>query len=257
MVRLMTYNIQEGGGAPARQARLLEVIQRISPDVLVLNEAVNWHPRHEFADRIGDALDADYRVSPSASRFDVALFSKHPILEFRTLRTASLFHSAAWIAVETPTGERLHAAGVHLDYREEALRVRETEALLPHLTPLLGLHSAVLGDLNALAPEDPVMGLRPDELAGTDLETMPEWFLNRYPPEAIPRFTAAGWRDSFRLRRVASAGYTMSTTDPNARYDYILVSPSLAERVEDVFVVTEPPASNASDHFAVVADLNV
>jgi endonuclease/exonuclease/phosphatase family metal-dependent hydrolase len=49
----------------------------------------------------------------------------------------------------------------------------------------------------------------------------------------------------------------MSTTDPNARYDYILVSASLAERVEDVFVETAPPASNASDHFAVVADLDL
>jgi endonuclease/exonuclease/phosphatase family metal-dependent hydrolase len=255
MIRLMTYNIQEGGGDRARQARLLEVIQRASPDVLVLNEAVNWHPQHPFADRIGAALGADYRVAPSASRFDVALFSRFPILKFRTLSTPVLLHSAAWIAVESPAGERLHVVGVHLDFREETLRVREIDALLPHLAPLLETRAALLGDLNAIAPDDPVMGLRPDELAQTDLETMPEWFLNRYPPRAMPRLRAAGWRDSFRLRHVGNSGYTMSTTDPNARYDYILVTPSLAERVEDVHVETDSPASNASDHFAVVADL--
>jgi len=255
MVRFMTYNIQEGGGDSARQARLLEVIQRASPDVLVLNEAVKWHPQHAFADRIGAALGADYRVAPSASRFDVALFSRFPILEFRTLSIPALLHSAAWIAVESPAGERLHVVGVHLDFREETLRVREADALLPHLAPLLHGHAALLGDLNAIAPDDPVMGLRPDELAQTELETMPEWFLNRYPPQAIPRFRAAGWRDSYRLLHAGNAGYTMSTADPNARYDYILVSPTLAERVEDVYVETDPPATNASDHFPVVADL--
>ncbi|MBN2492265.1 MAG: endonuclease/exonuclease/phosphatase family protein [Planctomycetes bacterium] len=257
MLRLMTYNILEGGGPPRRQRLLLEVLERLSPDLLVVNEAVDWHPRHPAADRIAAALGYSYRVARSASGFDVAIFSRCPIVEFHQPEIPQLFHSAARLTVETPSGRRLHVVGTHLDYREEALRVKEVEALLPHVAPLLETDAAILGDLNAIAPDDSVMGLAAQALSEVDLQTAPDWFAKRYPPQALARLLEAGWCDAFRLRHGLRSGYTMSTSDPNARYDYVLVSPSLAGRVRDVIVETAPPASNASDHFPVVADIDV
>jgi len=254
----MTYNIQEGGGSGIRTELLLTVIQRLEPDLLVLNEAVGWFPRHALADRLARLLEADYRIASSASGFDIAFFSRFPIRELcHPPLQNRLFHALAWIVVEPPGRAPVNLVGTHLDYREEAYRVEEVRAILPHLAPLLKSDTAILGDLNAISPDDPVMGSKPDDLARTDVAALPEWFLDRYPPQAMPLLTRAGWADAYRIRHAATAGYTMSTSDPNARYDYILLSPSLAGRVSDAFVVTEPPASNASDHFAVVVDLEL
>lgn len=256
MVRLMTYNIQEGGGDGNRSKHLLAVIQRLEPDLLVLNEAVAWFPKHALADRLARLLEADYRIAPSASGFDIAFFSRFPIRKMchPPIRNR-LFHALAWIVVDPPGRAPLNLVGTHLDYREETFRVEEVRASLPHLAPLLAADTAILGDLNAISPDDPVMGCKPDDLARTDTASLPEWFLDRYPPRAMPLLARAGWKDAFRIRHANETGYTMSTSDPNARYDYILLSPSLAGKVSDVFVETGPPASNASDHFAVVADL--
>jgi endonuclease/exonuclease/phosphatase family metal-dependent hydrolase len=256
MVRLMTYNIQEGGGLNRRRRLLREVIERQAPDLLVINEAVDWYPRHPAADRIAAALGHTYRVARSASGFDVAFFSRFPVLEFRQPELPELFHAAAWVTVRTPSGRRLHVVGTHLDYREEDFRVREVAALTPVLAPLLEGDAALLGDLNAIAPGDPVMGLDAKQLVETDLDAAPDWLVKRYPPRALAGLLEAGWVDAFRRHHGARMGYTMSTSDPNARYDYVLLSPSLADRVKDVVVDTDPPASNASDHFPVVADVD-
>jgi len=257
MLRLMTFNIQEGGGSAGRLEQILAVILRADPDLLVLNEAVGWFPKHTMADRLARLLGAEYRIAASSSGFDVAFFSRLPILGFHQPRIANLFHTLAWTEVALPGGSPMNLIGAHLDYREESLRVLEIKNALPHLAPLVNTHAAILGDLNALSPDDPVMGLRPDELAQTDLSEMPEWFLNRYPPRTLGMLYEAGWVDAYRQTHAGETGYTMSTSDPNARYDYILVSPSLAEKTVDVHVETESPASTASDHFAVVADLAV
>jgi endonuclease/exonuclease/phosphatase family metal-dependent hydrolase len=256
MTRLMTYNIQEGGGSDRRFARLVEVIERASPDVLVVNEGAGWHPAHERAERIADCLGAEHRIAHTGSGFDLAFFSRLPILGLEEPDADSLFHGLAWIEVRTPDGGDLVVAGLHLDFREEWRRREEVDSILPLLAPLLERPAAVLGDLNALDPDDRVMGLRPDELAQTDLDEMPDWFLKRYPPEALPRLLAAGWRDAFRTCHPGATGYTMSTEDPNARYDYVLASPPLIGRVREVWVETAPPVTNASDHFPVIAEID-
>lgn len=253
----MTYNIQEGGGTDRRFDRLIEVIARVSPDVLVLNEAAGWYPRHARADRIAACLGADYRVARTRSGFDLAFFSRLPILGLEMPQVNALFHGVGWIETRTADGGRLIVVGLHLDFREEDLRREEVEAILPILAPLLESPAALLGDLNALGCDDPVMGLRPDELAQTDLSEMPDWFLKRYPPAAIPMLTRAGWRDAFRACHSGAPGYTMSTSDPNARYDYVLVSPQLVPAIGEVRVDTAPPTTNASDHFPVIAEIEL
>ena len=252
----MTFNIQEGGGTSRRQERILEVIERESPDCLIVNEGVGWFPRAQMADQIADRLDADYRIAPAASGFDLAFFSRLPIEKLVRPPLPGLLHTLAWIQLTAPDGIPLYLVGAHLDFREESHRLRETASILPAIRPLLPGYAALLGDFNALAPGDRVMGLSPYDADQVDPSHMPEWFVNRYPPEVMGLFLEAGWQDTFRHRNPSTPGYTMSTSDPNARYDYVLLSPSLATRARDAFVVAAPPASSASDHFAVVVDLD-
>ena len=84
------------------------------PDVLVLNEGAGWHPAHERAERIAACLDADHRIAHTGSGFDLAFFSRLPILGLVEPDADSLFHGLAWIEVRTPDEGDLVVAGLHL-----------------------------------------------------------------------------------------------------------------------------------------------
>lgn len=251
----MTYNIEEGGGDDRRFDLVLQVIERASPDLLVINEGVGWFPSDERADRIAETLGATYRIAQAVSNFDVGLFSRFPI---RTLHQShgTLLHAVAWIEVDLGEDETFTLVGAHLDYREESRRFDEIESVSASLEPLAYRRAALLGDLNAIAPGDEVLGFSWEELKHIDRGDMPEWFEARYPPRAVTALFALGWVDGFRTINPRDAGYTMSTSEPNARYDHVLVSRPLAPYVMHAEVVTAPPAANASDHFPVIVDLD-
>lgn len=256
-MRLMTYNIEAGGGEDRRFARVLDVVRDASPDVLVVNECVGWFPSNDRAAAIADCLGADYRVAQCTSNFDIAFFSRYPI---RTVEmppsTASFTHGVARATLDVD-GRPMAVIGAHLDYRDERTRSDEVGSLLAWIGPPGDGLAAIAGDLNAIADGDEVLGLEPDALADIPDDECPEWLFQRYPPRAIARLRRAGWIDGFRARHPSDAGYTMSTDEPNARYDYVFLSPGAARGLRDAAVVTRAPASNASDHFAVFVDLTV
>jgi endonuclease/exonuclease/phosphatase family metal-dependent hydrolase len=74
-----------------------------------------------------------------------------------------------------------------------------------------------------------------------DLNAEPEWL-------QVEELLAAGWVDTWS-EAGSGPGYTANAADPQYRIDYVFATPDL------VTVGVEVIESQASDHFAVVADL--
>lgn len=240
-ITVMTYNIQYGGGGSNLPA-VTSAIRAMNADIIALQEVdVRWSSRSEFADQaalIARELGMHVRFAPiydipdtgvarPARQFGVAVLSRHPVLRFSN-------HPQTRHSTQEPDapprpqpglleviidvhGQHVRVFNTHLDYRPDpAVRRRQVAEMLD----VIGIwHGPVIvfGDLNA----EPAA------------------------PELQPLF--ARLRDAWP--RVGDPGWTMSSTAPTKRIDYVLVSDDI--RVTRAVV----PVTTASDHRPVLADL--
>ena len=237
-VRVMTYNIQSGGGDLTRVA---QVIRAVAPDVIGLQEVdVHWATRSNFADQataLAEQLGMQVRFAPiyqlpgaqpgdPPREFGVALLSRLPIATWRNDTITRLSTQQA-NPVPAPAPGLLEAVidahGVpvrvfvtHLDYRADpAVRVQQVSEMLGYLGDGSG-PTLLLGDLNAT----------PDA------------------PELQPLFQRL--HDSMADRGEA---LTYPAEAPIKRIDYILASRHFETRTASV------PATTAADHRPVIAEL--
>ena len=241
-LRVMTYNIQYGGG---NLDGIAEAIRASAADVVALQEVdVHWSARSNFVDQtaaLAARLGMQARFAPiyrlpgeNASapmrEFGVALLSRHPIVAFAN-------HSITRLSTQQPEGAppapmpgfleatvdvrgtMVRVFNTHLDYRPDpAVRAQQvTESL------------AIIGD-----PATPT-------LMFGDLNAGPT------APELQPLFERL--RDSWAV--FADAGLTYPATAPVKRIDYVLASRHFRVRTARV------PDTQASDHRPVVVDLVV
>jgi endonuclease/exonuclease/phosphatase family metal-dependent hydrolase len=236
-LRVMTYNIQSGGGDLSRVA---QVIRDAAPDLVGLQEVdVHWAERSKFADQaatLAKELGMEVRFAPiyrlpataadPPREFGVALLSRLPITSWRNDTITRLSTQQA-NPVPTPApgfleavvdahGVPLRVFVTHLDYRADpAVRVQQVKQMLGYL----GDRSAptlLLGDLNAT----------PDA------------------PELQPLFQQL--HDSMADRGEA---LTYPAEAPAKRIDYILCSGQFETRSASI------PATTASDHRPVIVEL--
>ena len=235
----MTYNIRSGNGDLARTAA---TIRAVAPDLVGLEEVdVHWAERSAFADQaseLGELLgmharfariyripDADTTRPPR--EFGVALLSRYSVLRWSndTLTRLSTQESnplpapmrGLLDATVDVSGTAVRVLVTHLDYRSDP-RVRDAQAA--EMVRYIGDASTptlVLGDLNA----------KPDA------------------PELRPLLQRL--RDAWSTS--PDSGFTYPADNPTERIDYILTSGHFGGRRAWV------PATDASDHRPVVADL--
>lgn len=242
-LRVMTYNIQYGGGG-TNLAGIATVIRAASPDIVALQEVdVNWSARSGFADQasaLASSLGMDVRFAPiydiadsgvarPPRRFGVAVLSRHPIVSFSNHDLTRLStqdstggprrHPGLLEAVLDVRGTRVRVLNTHLDYRADpAVRARQVGEILTLVGEAPG-PILVFGDMNA----------EPD--AG-ELQPL------------LARFRDAWDRGS-------GAGFTYMGGARPKRIDYVLVSDDL--HVLQAWV----PQTRASDHRPVVVDLRL
>lgn len=241
-LRVMTYNIQYGGGS---LDGIAGAIRASAADVVALQEVdVHWSTRSNFVDQaavLAAELGMQARFAPiyqlpgenasaPSREFGVALLSRYPIVAFANHAITRLSTQQPEGAPPTPMPGLLEATvdvrgtlvrvfNLHLDYRPDPTvrrqQVTETLALIGEpATPTL-----MFGDLNA----------------GPDA------------PELQPLFERL--HDSWKVS--ADAGLTYPATAPVKRIDYVMTSShfrALGARV---------PETQASDHRPVVVDLVV
>lgn len=237
-LRVMTYNIQSGGGDLARVA---QVIRDAAPGLVGLQEVdVHWAERSKFLDQataLAEELGMEVRFAPiyrlpatqpgdPPREFGVALLSKLPITSWRNDTITRLSTQEAnptpgpapgfLEAVIDAHGVPLRVFVTHLDYRADpAVRIQQVKEMLDYLGDGSG-PTLLLGDLNATpnAPElQPLFQRLHDTMADRG-EAL------TYPAEA-----------------------------PVKRIDYILASPQFETRSASI------PATTASDHRPVIVEL--
>jgi endonuclease/exonuclease/phosphatase family metal-dependent hydrolase len=67
----------------------------------------------------------------------------------------------------------------------------------------------------------------------------------------------AGYLDAYRVLHGADVGYTFPTWAPHVRLDYVFTPSAFARRIRTCEIFRHAAAPAASDHFPLVADVDV
>jgi exodeoxyribonuclease-3 len=246
MFRLLTYNIQHGGGG--RLDAIARVINLCAPDLVLLQEATDPANVEDLAEATGMA---DWRAF---SRQSLGFLSREPVSFCQWVRPRISRH--AFVEV-VPAGDHLRLFGVHLSAVHaawtEQRRLLELRALMRSVARHQHGFHVLAGDFNTIAPGESL------ELSRLPLRLRPLVWLSggRIRWRTIQTVLDAGYVDGFRLKHPADPGLTLPTSNPHIRLDYVFVPRPYAARVLSCDVVRRPEAVGASDHFPVVADLGV
>ncbi len=258
--KAMTLNTQFG--AEDRFERMLDLIAREQPDLLVLQECVDWDDGQRLA-AVAAALGLPAepahihlgraRARPSGRRYHVAIASRLPILSARDHADPKLIgHCLAEVEIDLGTLGPATVFGAHFDAHDEDLRLTEVRYLhsLLDFAAFQNRPYMLLGDLNSISRRDPY----PFDLA----ERVRAAGMDKYghPPrfEVIGELEAAGWIDALSNRASEGQWVTAERNYGDVRLDfrtdYIFVSPWLAKRLLGTRIID---TTGISDHHAVVS----
>jgi endonuclease/exonuclease/phosphatase family metal-dependent hydrolase len=239
-VRFMSYNLHQAFGTSGEMDvdAVADVIQGSGATVVGLQEVArggllnaNTDLVYLLGDRLGWEHVAFFGTTDPV--WGNAILSRYPLgeEERRLLPKVGTPYQRGYLAapVETPVGEVLFIS-THLQHiNDPDVHDEDPEA---DLYPVHHEQLAVIIEEWA--------GRRPAVLVG-DLNARPGW-------RQVEELLAAGWVDAW-AEAGSGDGFTSNAADPRHRIDYVFHTPDLT--TVDVVVID----SQASDHFAVVADI--
>ena len=246
MIRLLSYNIRFGG--VGREAEILAAIRAASPDLVVFQEATRPGVIASLAGAMRmKSWDASARHSVGfMSRLEIARHSWH---RPRGVRRAYLELEIAGSATRI---FGVHLTPVHSNWTE-AWRARELRTMLDVLERRPAGFHLLAGDFNTLAPNE-----------AFDIRRLPPrlrllaWIGGRTIRwQTIQLMLDAGYVDGFRRLHPGDAGHTFPTWDPQVRLDYFFVPRDGVDRLRKCEVLTAPELRAASDHFPLLAEVDV
>ncbi|SCG65964.1 exodeoxyribonuclease-3 [Micromonospora echinaurantiaca] len=261
MLRVLTWNIRTGGrdrGGPDRQDRLLTVLTGQRPDVLALQELRGF----DAGALAGLAARLGMRGHLARSCFGqpVAVLVRPP---WRVVGAGPLrrpFHHAAQRVVLATGAGPLTVLSTHLDPYSGTRRLVEAGWVATALRRAPGELALLAGDLNTLDPvtdhTDRISRLAPPyrrRHLRRDGRTVDS--------RAVARLLEAGLVDLYPVG-TPDEGLTVPTRHGGGefagmRLDYLLGTPALAARVRSCRVIRGGATEYASDHYPVVAELDL
>lgn len=253
-MRLLTYNIREGGAGRAEQ--IAEVISAADVDVVALQEARAPAMVEQIAKLSGFAFHGSQRGHSTGflSRVPVLDYGwRHPPRTRHALLEVSfangyprlfVLHLRAWFNSWSEQGRARELRGL-LDGIRDQLE-REQHAFAFHV---------LAGDFNALAPGERF-----------DSSPMPAWIRGMVwlsgrdiARSTIEMMRADGYADAWRtIHRDAERepGHTFPVWNPHLRLDYVFTPVKYASRFTGCQVLTTPDAARrASDHFPLLVQI--
>ncbi|MEE6258927.1 endonuclease/exonuclease/phosphatase family protein [Plantactinospora sonchi] len=264
-MRVMTYNIKNGGrdgGDPGRLDRVLQVVGEVRPDVLAVQELAGLRGDRRRLAAVEDRLSMRAYLAREWFGQPVAVLVRPPAEVVSVAPVRRPFHHAAQRVVLGTDRGPLTVVGTHLHPYSGRRRLREARWLVtatgrgdPDRMVLL------MGDLNSL---DPWTG-HAERLA----RLAPRYRARHLMPDgatvdtrAVAALHRAGYVDLARQSGQAPADTVPTTGGGGAefsgmRLDYLLATPALARLAGPVRVVTGGVAESASDHYPLVADLDL
>jgi exodeoxyribonuclease-3 len=285
---------RRAGSETDRLDLLARVIRDQRPDLLALQELRDFHRDGRLA-RFADRVGMRGRLARSWLGQPVAVLVRPParVISARPVRRP-FHHAALRLVVATDHGP-LIVVGTHLRPYSGGWRRWEAGWLAaaaggPAGGPA-GRLALVLGDLNSLAPAaddgpapaagGPASGGGPVPAAGETpaaardqterVHRLAPVYRSRHlradgvtvDTRAIATLYDAGFVDLFRRAGDGGAGLTVPTGLGGAefsaglRVDYILGTPAVADRTRSCQVVRDGGADLASDHYPLVAELDL
>ncbi|QLQ40082.1 endonuclease/exonuclease/phosphatase family protein [Micromonospora robiginosa] len=262
MLRVMTWNIRTGGrdrDGTDRRDRIVSVVTAQRPDVLALQELRGLDGT---LGGLARRVDMTPHLARSCFGQPVAVLVRPPL---RVLAAGSVrrpfHHAAARVRIATPAGP-LTVVSTHLNPYSGRRRRIEAGWLAAAVRRGGGELALLAGDLNTLEPAVD----HADRLAGL-AAAYRRRHLRRdgrtVDTRAVARLLDGGLVDLWpRAGGDATGGLTVPTGHGGAefagmRLDYLLATPALADRVRAVRVIRGGDAETASDHYPVLAELDL
>lgn len=266
MLRVMTWNIRTGGRdrhGPDRRDLLLGVVTAQRPDVLALQE-LRGFDRGGLLDDVARRVGMRPHLARSCFGQPVAVLVRPPLRVLATGRVRRPFHhAAAWVRVATASGP-LTVFSTHLHPYSGGRRRMEADWLAAAVRRTGSALALLAGDLNTLEPTAE---------HGARLAGLPMHYRRRHlrrdggtvDTRAVARLLDAGLVDLWRARAADAPeadGLTVPTRHGGAefagmRLDYLLGTAPVAALTRAVRVVRDGDADRASDHYPVVAELDL
>jgi endonuclease/exonuclease/phosphatase family metal-dependent hydrolase len=228
-VRVMTYNLHNGFNTAGYldMEDIAQVIETQDPDIVALQEiSRGWviSGRLDMLSWLSRRLDMPYISGPTADPFwGNAILSRYPIVDYVEYalppRDLPVRRGLLSATIDLGNGEQIRVIATHYHHIEGATAIRQLQAQETIKIWDSDKQTVLLGDLNAV-PDDPEMVI----------------------------LKQASLVDA--LAGIEPPVYTWPAQNPYVRIDYIWVSPDL--KASGVHVIT----SNASDHLAVVAEID-
>lgn len=257
----MTFNILEGGNVPLGDLRdRREIVSRVvtdqSPDIIALQECVNWESDgnrlfREFQHNVG--MSGLMLVTDG---FPISVLVKDPFtIVSADSSTDGFWHGVIDVLVDDGRGSRVRVLCTHLHPRDTDLKLSEIKTVLRHYRK--GEPTVIMGDFNAISHLDDI---RVSELAEpTRIRHSRDGELDFRVTQELE---GAGFTDTFACMHPHRRQHTIPTpATPESefspvRLDYIFVSDELAEFVVSSDVVDDKYTQVASDHYPLVTHLN-
>jgi len=244
--RLLTYNIRKGG--TGREALIAHVINSCTPDLVLLQEAT----RPSTVERI--ARDTDMVQWSARAGHSLGFMSRRPVEHHAWHRPRFSRHAFIEI-VPAGTGVRmfgLHLSAVHSAWTESRRRF-ELRALLRSIQRHQEGPHLLAGDFNTLAPGE-ILDVRK---LPTRLRPFVWLSGGRIRWRTIQLVMDSGYVDGYRTKHVRQPGWTFPTWDPHVRLDYVFLPAPFADCLTSCEIVDGPEAAGASDHFPLLAQLDI
>jgi len=245
-LRLLSYNIQFGG--QDRMPMIASTINAVCPDVVLLQEATVPHNVERLARETG-------MPSWGSTRFySLGYLSRRKVAHHEWHRPPGSRRPYLELVLADPVLRvfGIHLSAIHTNWMEER-RSRELRATLDSIKHHQnGLHM-LAGDFNTLAPGERL-----------DLHRLPRrlrllaWMGGRTIRwQTIQMMLDAGYADGFRALHPKDDGATFPTWSPHIRLDFVFMPQQSIERLKRCDVIQGGPANAASDHFPVVAEIEI
>lgn len=239
--RVVSYNIRFGGGR--RLPLITDLVSRLEPDLLVLQEATDA----ALVSRLARDVGLHHVICrPGTS---VAALARRPFgqMQWHDRRGVRAFlefrlanHDLRFIGVHLPSG---------LSRRGEARRYRQLETVLPTIHGEDDDQTVVVGDLNSVAKGDEPL-----------VASMPFWLKlllrldGRIRTDVLDRLAAEGWVDAYRALHPGEHGFTLPAGSPQIRLDYLLVPEAVMPRIQECAPAPKGDlAARASDHLPLIS----
>jgi exodeoxyribonuclease-3 len=253
-LRLLTYNIREGGVGRAEQ--IAEVIEAANPDVVALQEARDPKVVARIAELAG------FPYSGSRHSHSTGFLSKVPVLQYGWRHPPRTRHALLEVSLADglPRVFVLHLRAWFSNWTEQR-RARELRGLLDGIRDQLvreenafAFH-VLAGDFNALAPSEPL-----------DSSPMPAWIRGMIwlsgrdiARSTIEMMRSDGYVDAWRTVHAdweKEPGYTFPVWSPHVRLDYVFTPAQYASRLIHCEVRRMPEqVRTASDHFPLLVEI--